>query len=382
MRTVVMHCLVSVMAGSVAVAGPDVVRTYVFQGEGDAALACGPVLGIAPNGDWLCAWLGGGRAEPHAENKGVVARSTDAGRTWSKPGVALPSPGTILDLYAQGAHVWALGFEYEPDSNYTVKRPCRMFSDDNGKTWSGPEYLAAPRQNLALESHIEIQSGEWLFPAYFMEPRADPLLGGTRREYTHTIGCCVAISGDKGATFITDELDQLAVQGSIDNRPLGLHEPRIVQLDSGRIVMLMRAQFDGWLWRAHSDNSGRTWSNAVRTGIPNPSAKVWIGKLKDGRIALALNPTDQVRNPLELWISDDDAVTWPRRITIDRYEANYSQLTARGNRHDPGPGWGKGGAWPPNLSYPFVLEHGGALHIAYDVARRDIVIATLNMNDL
>lgn len=56
-------------------------KTVIFEGTGADALACGPVLGIAPNGNWLCAWLGGGRAEPKPENKTVVAISADGGVT-------------------------------------------------------------------------------------------------------------------------------------------------------------------------------------------------------------------------------------------------------------------------------------------------------------
>ncbi|MBX7255382.1 MAG: glycoside hydrolase [Candidatus Hydrogenedentes bacterium] len=358
---------------------PNVTRSFVFQGAGENALACGPVLTVAPNGDWLCAWLGGGRAEPAPENGAVVTRSADGGKTWSTPAVVLPRPGTILELYCVGARVWALGFEYDADSNYTVKRPCRMFSDDNGTTWSAPEYLQTTRQNVAIESHVLLANGEWLSPAYFMEPRAEPLPGGTRREYTHTIGCCVAISKDEGATFETNDEGRVVLHGSIDNRPLGLHEPRLVQLGSGRVLMLMRANFDGHLWQAHSDDNGRTWSEATQMSIPNPSAKVWVGQIGDGRIGLALNPSEKRRDPLELWVSSDDAQTWPVHVALDRYE-NYTALTAPGERHDAGPGWGKGGAWPGNLSYPFAMLRDGTLHIVYDVARRDVVMANIRVH--
>ena len=256
-----------------------------------------------------------------------------------------------------------------------------MYSDDNGTTWSPPEYLATTRQNVAIESHIRLANGEWLFPAYYMEPRAEPLPGGTRREYTHMIGCCVAISKDEGASFEKDSDGRVVLHGAIDNRPLGLHEPRLVQLDSGRVLMFMRANFDGHLWQAHSDDHGRTWSEAAQMDIPNPSAKVWVGRLGEGRIGLALNPAEKARDPLELWVSNDDAATWSVHVPVDRYDS-YKDLTAPGERHDLGPGWGKGGAWPGNLSYPFGMVQEGVLYLVYDVARRDVVMASIPLSGI
>ena len=353
---------------------PAVEYRYIFQGTGVNALACGPVLAQAPNGDWVSAWLGGGRAEPKPENVAFTTYSTDNGVTWSTPAVALPSPGTILDLYTVENRLVALGFEYDADTNYTVKRPLRLYSDDNARTWSKPEYLQLSRINMAIESHIVLDNGEWLFPAYFMEPRETPLPGGTRREYTHTIGCGVIISLDKGKTFVTNTEGKVQVFGSIDNRDLGLHEPRLVQLKTGRIVMIMRANFGGHNWQATSDDNGRTWSPATQTEIPNPSGKVWVGRVASGKVVLAHNPASKARDPLELWVSDDNMATWSAKLPIDRYE-RYSELTVAGGRHDPELGWGKGGAWPGNLSYPFVFEKDGKLHIVYDVARRDVVMA-------
>jgi hypothetical protein len=351
-------------------------KTFVFQGTGPDALACGPVLGVAPNKSLVCTWIGGGRAEPKPENKAMVSTSK-TGEIWSTPVPALARPSTILDFYTMGTKFCGIGFEFDPESSYTVKRPFRVYSDDNGSTWSAPEYLAISRKNVAIESHIVLSNGDWLFPAYFMELRDKPLEGGTRREYTHTIGCGVLISTDKGQSFLMDSAGEITFFGSIDNRPLGLHEPRITQLSTGRVVMLMRANFDDQLWQATSDDNGRTWSNAEEISIPNPSAKVWLGKLdggvEGGMIGLALNPATKSRDPLELWLSTDDMKAWQYSFPLDSYEA-YRSLTVPGGRHDPEAGWGKGGAWPGNLSYPFVLERNGVLYIVYDVARRDVVL--------
>ena len=74
------------------------------------------------------------------------------------------------------------------------------------------------------------------------------------------------------------------------------------------------------LWA--SRDGGVTWTPAVRTDIPNPSAKVNILKARDGRIFLLHNPVGHQgnimggRNPLSLWISDDGMRTWRVRLDL------------------------------------------------------------------
>ena len=103
--------------------------------------------------------------------------------------------------------------------------------------------------------------------------------------------------------------------GHIANRPLGLLEPTCVRLKDGRVVMLMRAEWGGSLWRAESKDNGRTWTEAWETGIPNPSSKAHLVRLPHGRIALLHNATGQRgvwgrRDPLSIWISDDEMKSW------------------------------------------------------------------------
>lgn len=90
----------------------------------------------------------------------------------------------------------------------------------------------------------------------------------------------------------------------------------MVQLKDGRIVMLMRAEYGGFLWRADSTDNGRAWTDAWQTDIPNPTSLAALIRLPDGRIALIHNAKGGVvgeraaRDPLSIWLSSDEMENW------------------------------------------------------------------------
>ncbi len=171
-----------------------------------------------------------------------------------------------------------------------------------------------------------------MFPGQFFEKRPQPLLApivelvkatseeealsmplaegkGGSKFSTHLHGCSVFISKYEDGR-------EMKEYGHIDNRPLGLLEPTCIQLKDGRIVMFMRAEWGGFLWRAESKDNGRTWSKAWETDIPNPTTKAHMVRMADDRIALIHNANGgkrgsrDKRDPLSIWVSDDELETW------------------------------------------------------------------------
>ncbi len=302
-------------------------------------LACGAAIAEMPNKDILCWWLSGSDNEPSTDNNVLASRSADHGKTWSEPYILIPAGknATALSIMhvTPSGHVIAFGAEWPSELHYTVWHYFRMESTDNGFTWSPREPVQIRKEdNIMFCRPIQLQNGEYLCPTSFFEKRPQPLMGSiaalahakseaealalppdpgmadkTNKFATHLHGC-------SALTTSTPELRNLVEHQGIRNRPLGLLESTVVQLKDGRIVMLMRAEYGGFLWRSESRDNGRTWCDAWQTDIPNPTSLAALIRLPGGRIALIHNASGGVvgkndkRDPLSIWLSNDEMSSW------------------------------------------------------------------------
>lgn len=348
-------------------------------------LAVGGNLAQAPNGDLLCTWMSGSDSEPAGDNCVLMARSADGGATWGSPRMWIPAgdfcgAGSVVPFPMPDGRLVAFAAGWPVAGTYTVWHYRRLVSRNHGRQWQDTgELVLSEERDVSLMTPIRMPGGGFLFPAGTYRKRAKPLGGSvadllscrTEEEAmqvsadpgqpvpqeqpgqpgrldpgkfaTHLHGCRVY-----GASADMTRFERL---GDVANRPLGLLEPTLVRLDDGRLVMLMRAEFGGCLWRSDSLDGGRTWSEAVPTDIPNPSSLACLVRLPDGRIALLHNPCGYpgamtIRDPLSLWISDDGMESWTIQEDL---------LT---------------GGW---LSYPSALIcQDGTLVFGYDRDRRQV----------
>lgn len=108
-----------------------------------------------------------------------------------------------------------------------------------------------------------------------------------------------------------------------------LWENNIAEYENGKLVMLMRAEFTGYLYRSFSDDYGKTWSKPEKTDIPNPASKITL--LKSGNNVLLIhNPTMcqefcdwNKRKPLEMWVSSDGTRTWNKKIPLTKVDEPF-----------------------------------------------------------
>ena len=303
----------------------------------------------------LCTWTTGGFTEPGLGNFTMIARSEDNGRSWQHAGrFAHPTRGLFTtELFVpRDGEVHAFLQTYDTGEWMAHQHSYRVVSTDGGRSWSGPHSIPGGADNVWANRGIVHSSGRWLIPVAWAELNgeewAPPTVGrppgdlqvGTRkpphvelpfgvdsalRQQTgnawchrnHRYCCGVLVSDDDGSTFRLCGRVSGGVRGH-------LMEPQLVECADGAVIMLIRSMGEGVLLRSESRDRGETWSDPVRTGIPNPSGKVLVLKSRDGRIFLVHNPRQveearmQDRNPLSLWVSDDEMATWSRKVDLVR----------------------------------------------------------------
>lgn len=302
-------------------------------------LACGAVTVQAPNGDLLCGWMTGSDTEPADDHIYVYARSADAGKTWSEPQVLVDAGdgNAAACLYVVGGRLFALCARW--NGRYTVWKWTRRESRDNGHTWTDElpiTLLEGDGLSSSFGDLIRTSSGELLGSGTFFRRRAVPLTAGVERLiYAKSEEEAAAMAPIRpGETPPTDldeysygafcfgaaeDLSRFTPYGRVADRPLGLLEETLIELRDGRLSMLMRAEWGGFLWRSDSRDGGRTWCAAYPTDIPNPSSLARLIRLPDGRIALFHNPTGGVpgqrgsRDRLAVWLSEDEMQSWSVR---------------------------------------------------------------------
>lgn len=326
-------------------------------------LACAPDIVQAPNGDLLVTWLTGADKEPATDNGLAMARSTDGGATWGEPVLLVPADNDngAGAPYTVGDHMVALLAKWPCEHRYTVWNYYRSESTDNGHAWSEPApfSLTDGREGFSVSLSRPIFStrqGGWVFPACTFERRARPFVASAF-DLAHAADEAEAArmppcpDGEAApgkfsthrhgvaAVWADPEMQRFRLLGGVANRPLGLLEPTMVELADGTLVMLMRAEWGGFLWRSDSADGGLTWSPAVQTDIPNPTTKPYMMRLPDGRIALFHNAAGGVvgrkarRDPLSIWISDDELNSWSVRedvITGDQLAYPDAKVLADG----------------------------------------------------
>ncbi len=319
-------------------------RAVVYRGRPPNHCCVDQMLRILPDGDWIVMFMTGGGGEPEIENHIVMSRSTDEGATWDEPEVVLRYEDRAClpsELIVEDNRL--LAFVYTHDGGFGCWRCWLIDSDDVGRTWSEPRRLEPYPENTFIRNLCETSWGEWVLPVQTYRP---PDGVEERREKLRHGYNGSLISDDRGESWQRSEL--------IGPTP-GWVENNIVELSDGRLAMLIRADGTGNLLRSSSSDRGRTWSEPEAADIPNPGSKFRLHRLSDGRICLVHNPApvtrdpSRRRNPLALWISDDDMRSWGyRRVLTD---------------------------FPGMLAYPDgVVDHDERfVHFAFDYNRHDVI---------
>jgi len=314
-------------------------KAVVYRGAPPDICCVDQMLRILPGGEWIVMFMTGGAGEPEQANHIVLSRSTDEGKTWSASDVVLQYDDRAClpsELIVDGDRL--LAFVHTHDGSFGDWRCWTIESGDGGQTWTDPRTLEPYPRNTFVRNLCRTSWGEWVLPVQTYRPPEDIDLRSGVLEHGYN---GVIISGNAGQTWTRSEVIG-PTRGWVENN--------IVELSDEKLIMLIRADGTGHLLRSKSADRGRTWSAPEPTDIPNPGAKFRLHRLSDGRICLVHNPNStRTRNPLALWISDDEMRTWGYRRTLTDF--------------------------PGALAYPdgVVDEDERYVHFVFDYNRHDVI---------
>jgi predicted neuraminidase len=296
------------------------------------------------NGDFLAAWFGG-TAEGNPDVAIWSSRRTRNG--WSAPFQLVREPNTptwnpVL-FHSNDGRLWLY---YKFGAGPPTWKAARIFSTDEGATWSQPERLPDGILGPIKDKPLVLDDGT--------------IISGSSVETLQSWNTWIERSADNGITW--NKFGPIAVprqsQTSAPSTPYGIIQPTIVQLDSRKHLRLYARSTSniGFICTADSSDAGITWTQAQPTNIPNPNSGIDAVKLRDGRIILVYNDTRTGRTPLNLAVSTDGE--------------NFKMFGTLESE-------------PGEFSYPAVIQGSdGNLHITYTWNRTRIKYVRIPLSEI
>jgi hypothetical protein len=303
----------------------DIIRHFsIYQSPSE--YCAWPSVARTSDGDLVVLFT---RTDEHLGPNGAIllSRSTDGGTTWLRPEAVLDSPlddresgiTTLRDGTIVG-HFWSTfwtkeSYENLAPSSYErdlldrwitiVSRPAyreaekyagasTAVSSDGGRTWS-----KLIRGHDSVHGGIELASGGILLASY--------------REDAGSISVHMADSA-------TGPWRRLGTIASPQPGSLSLGEPHILQLSSGRVIMMIRATTRPYndrdercvLWESYSDDGGKTWKAPFATPLWGFPPHLIL--LADGRVLCTYGYR---RSPYgQRACLSDDGVSWNLRNEV------------------------------------------------------------------
>jgi hypothetical protein len=294
--------------------GPfEVVERVVVAGAANGEPPCHrawPGAAVAANGDLVVAYKEGSTHHLVDDEVAFVTRSSDGGRSWARRAVA-GLPGRAywtahgLTRLSSGDLLLRINFGWHGES--TAENPRGRWrstvmtrSSDHGRQWRELGPIADlppldPRMHLSYGRAVELSDGRILAP-FYGNPRGEP--------DNNARSVVVAYSSDGGLTWGDSEL----VHDHHADPSLSCSETDLLKLPDGRLMAMCRANAKLSLYRAYSEDEGRTWSALEPTGLPGQCPAVLT--LASGAILCLYRDITDGQIGLGVGISRDLGQTW------------------------------------------------------------------------
>lgn len=308
-----------------------------------------PGIERSPNGRLFAVWYAGGTTECR-ENYAMLVVSDDDGKTWSDAVAVVDPPhpfvrafdstlwyapnGKLYWFWAQSCggydSTWQIADGIVGVWYSIIENP----DDDPASFRFSPSRRIA--NGIMMNKPTVLADGTWAFPCSVWT-------GNYPKHESLNVqqGAYMVVSEDQGETFhIRGRIHMANVEGG----PI-FDEHMFVQHNDGRVVCYIRVK-KGTAESTSYDN-GKTWTPpTLSTNIGGPNSRLFIRRLKSGRLLLVNNDSNTKREKMTAFLSDDDGKSWPHKLLLDL------------GKHDA-------------VSYPDgVQAPDGTLYIIHDYARQ------------
>ncbi len=274
--------LLVVLALIPAVSFAEVKIEDIFESAPFASCHASTVVELR-DGEVLAAWFGGTK-EGNPDTAIWISRRTAAG--WSAPSVAIKEPKTAMFnpvlFYTADEKLW-LYYKFGP--NPMSWSAGRMWSADDGKTWSNPEHLPAGLLGPIRAKPLVLEDGT--------------IVAGSSVESYGSWAAWIERSADGGKSW-----RKIGPITAPENG--GIIQPSVISLGGDKLRLYARSKEQvGKICIAESNDLGLNWTQARTIDLPNPNSGIDALAMKDGRVALVYNHSTRERTPLNLSVSRD-----------------------------------------------------------------------------
>ena len=263
----------------------------------------------------------------------IARRSEDCGLSWSEPRILQKNTGglncmsvTLRRLPTPDSPQRIALFYLQKNSHSDLDLYVK-YSNDEAKSF-GDAILVTdmPGYHVVNNDRVtQLSTGRLLAPA-----ASTPDV----TEVNHFESRCF-ISDDQGQSW-------RAGKEAVDLPQRGAMEPEVIELQDGRVMMIIRNQL-GTISKAHSTDGGETWSEPSSLGPIAPEAPATLRRIPStGDLLLIWNKNVDPgaslggkRTPLNVAISKDEGESWilERELETDpNFSYSYPSLTFIRNR--------------------------------------------------